>query len=123
MNSIESVKALLSAHESGEQIARNISKLLLDDEGTRLLEDKLEEATNTLMLRRQELSAPEREVLNIVENSDISLTADDVAGKATKRFLKYRNHASTVLGRLVEKGRIIRAGKNGGKILYSKKGS
>jgi len=121
MNSIESLGALLGAHKSGERIARDIAELLLDDDSTSFLLEKMEERKSALALLGQKLSALEQEALNIVEASDVSLTADQVAQKATKRSLKYRNHASTALKRLVQKGRIVQAGKNGQTILYSKK--
>jgi len=123
MNSIESLAALLVAHESGEQIAKTIAELLLNDEGTFLLAAKLDEINDTLELQKQELSTLEKEVLKVVEASDIPLTADKVAEKATKRSLKYRNHASATLRRLAQKGRIVQVGKDGQTILYSRKES
>jgi len=123
MNSIKSLEALLVAHESGEQIAKSLAELLLDDDSSFLLLEKIEEVKDASMLLRQKLSKSEQEILNIIEASDNSLTVDQVAQKAISRSLKYRNHASSALNRLVRKGRIVQAGKNGQTILYSRKES
>jgi Fe2+ or Zn2+ uptake regulation protein len=121
MDSINSLRVLLTAHESGQKIARTIAELLIDEEGTILLEEKLEEVKHSLKLLCQKLSASEQDVLRIVESSNGPVSVDQVVERTTKRSLRYRNHASMTLRHLLQKGRIKRVGKDGQMVLYSKK--
>ena len=101
--------ALLQVDEDGDWLASKLNQYLVDETKRELLKQKLSEIEDTYLSMNQDitLTQSEADVLRIVQNANKPLTAFDIteeSGPGMIDSLKYRQHASATLNRLVEKG-------------------
>lgn len=106
---LNQLHALLQVDEDGDWFASKLNQYLVEENKRELLKQKLSEIEDTdLSVNRDiTLTQSEADVLRIVQDANKPLAAFDItkeSGPGIVDSLKYRQHASATLNRLVEKG-------------------
>ena len=101
--------ALLELDEDGEWFAGKFSQYLVDEKKRELLKLKVSEVDEAYLSMNQDLTLTQSEadVLRVVHEANKPLTASDIttqSGPGIVDSLKYRQHASATLNKLVDKG-------------------
>jgi len=101
--------ALLELDEDGEWFAGKFSQYLVDEKKRELLKLKVSEVDEAYLSMNQDLTLTQSEadVLRVVHEANKPLTASDIttqSGPSMVHSLKYRQHASATLNKLVDKG-------------------
>ena len=109
MGNISKLAALLELDEDGEWLAGKFSQCLVDEKKRELLKPKLSEVDEAYWSMNQDLTLTpsEADVLRMVHDANKPLTASDITTKSGPGMvdsLKYRQHASATLNKLVDKG-------------------
>ena len=109
MANINKLAALLKLDEDGEWFAGKLSQYLVDENKRELLKLKVSEVDEDYLSMNQDLTLTQSEadVLRMVHDANKPLTASDIttqSGPDRVDSLKYRQHASATLNRLVDKG-------------------
>ena len=101
--------ALLELDEDGEWLAGKFSQYLVDEQKRELLKLKVSEIDDAYLSMNQDLTLTQSEadVWRMVHDANKPLTASDIttqSGPGIVDSLKYRQHASATLNKLVDKG-------------------
>jgi hypothetical protein len=101
--------ALLELDEDGEWFAGKFSQYLVDEKKRELLKLKVSEVDEAYLSMNQDLTLTQSEadVLRMVHDANKPITASDIttqSGPGIIHSLKYRQHASATLNKLVDKG-------------------
>ena len=120
MANISKLAALLELDEDGEWLAGKFNQYLVDEKKRELLKLKISEMDAAYLSMSQDLTLTQSEadVLKMVHAANKPLTASDISNKSGPGVvdsLKYRQHASATLNKLVHKsllGRVPKQGRN-----------
>ena len=109
MTSFDQLVALLKVDKDREWLAAKLSQYLVDEKKRELLKLKLSEVDEAYLSMNQDitLTPSEADVLRIVQKANKPLMASDIttqSGPGIVNSLKYRQHASATLNKLVEMG-------------------
>ena len=109
MANISKLAALLELDEDGEWLAGKFSQYLVDEKKRELLKLKISEVDEAHLSMNQDftLTQSEADVLRMVIDANKPLTASDITAQSELGkvdSLKYRQHASATLNKLVGKG-------------------
>ena len=104
----ERLVALLAIDEEGERLAGQLTHILVDEQKRELLRLKLDEISESDLVSQHDitLTRSEADVLRIVQGANMPLTASDIvdrSGPDAVDSLRYRQHASATLNKLVVK--------------------
>ena len=109
MGNISKLAALLELDEDGEWLAGKFSQDLVDEQKREVLKLKVSEIDDAYLSMNQDLTLTQSEadVWRMVHDANKPLTASDIttqSGPGIVDSLKYRQHASATLNKLVDKG-------------------
>ena len=108
MSDVEKLKALLDTDENGEEIAKILNRLIIDENKRNLLVMKLVEIEKEFATYEQEISFTKSEetVMNTVISNPKPLTTDEITKKVGDKFksLQHKSHVSATLQSLIRKG-------------------